>query len=41
MGTVGRQHPEYERRTGRTDVQELPIERVIPSRGYVSLQLSV
>lgn len=38
---AGCQHPEHERRTGRTDVQELPVERALPPRGYVSLYLTV
>jgi hypothetical protein len=33
---TGGQYPEYERRAGRSDVQELPIERLIPLGRFVS-----
>lgn len=41
MSTAGRQHPEYERGTGRANVQELPVECAVPLGRYVSLPLSV
>jgi|SRR5271163_2656598 hypothetical protein len=37
---IGGQYPEYERRAGRSDVQELPIERLIPLGRFVSTSLS-
>ncbi len=36
----GHQHPEHEHGVGRPDVQELPVERVVPPRGYVCFTMS-
>lgn len=38
---LANQHPKYERGIGGPDVQELPIQRALPSRRYDRLSLQV